>query len=253
MQQIHDDDSEAMTEEVELNLWHCHRLENDSAARERLINYYLPYARIIAAKIYAGRHHDQFEFDEYLQFATVGMIESLDRFEPDRGAKFKTYASRRMIGAILNGLEFLSEKQQQIALRQRLTADRIESLKDVAKPSGLDPEHLFRYLADVGIGMALGYLLEGTGLVDSGEPRVVARHYDNLEIKQLQRRLQDILKTLPEREQKIIRYHYLQDVPFQEIAEILGVTKGRISQIHKRALELLRSEMLTSQKCDVAW
>src|SRR4051812_34793299 len=123
-----------LTEEEERELWHAYLSRKDGKIRERLIEYYLSYARIIAAKLYAGRHHDEFEFDEYLQFAIVGLVESIDRYDPDRGAQFKTYASQRMIGSILNGIELLSEKQQQIRFRQRLMAERVESLKEDKKP-----------------------------------------------------------------------------------------------------------------------
>lgn len=244
--------SPALPEEVEAALWRRHLEQKDTDARGELMNHYLPFARIIAAKLYAGRHHDQIEFDEYLQFATVGLISSLDRFDPSRGAQFKTYASRRMIGEVLDGLEFLSERQQQIRLRQRLAAERLQALKETAPQDG-NPEQLFRYLADVGIGLALGYLLEGTGMVDSGEQMTVVTHYDGLEIKQLQRRIKTVLNSLPEREQKVIRYHYLQNIPFQEISEMLGVTKGRIAQIHRHALDLLRVHMSHTPICDIAW
>ena len=226
--------------------------QGDAVARETLIAHYLPYARVIAAKLYAGRFHDQFEFDEYLQFATVGLLEAVERFDPVKGAQFKTFASRRMMGAILNGLERLSEQQQQIAARQRLAQERLASLKEEEGPATGDPERLFHYLAEVGIGMALSYLLEGTGLVDTGE-RLALAQYDSVEMKQLQRRVQELVGLLPEKEQLIIRYHYLQEMSFQEVALRMDLTKGRISQLHKKALESLRYHLAQSRQCDVAW
>jgi RNA polymerase sigma factor for flagellar operon FliA len=239
--------------EVEHELWRLHRLENDSNARARLVDHYLPYARIIAAKLYAGRHHEQFEFDEYLQFATVGLMESVERFDWRRGVQFKTFASQRMIGAVLNGLESLSEKQAQIKLRQRLAGERLAALQDRPLPEVRMPDQLFHYLAELGIGMALGYLLEGTGMVDGGNAATAATQYDGVELKQLQRRMRTLLAALPAREQQVIRYHYLQSIPFHEIADMIGVTKGRVSQIHRNALDLLRKKMAHTPSCDIAW
>jgi RNA polymerase sigma factor for flagellar operon FliA len=234
-------------------LWQSYVASRDGNLRERLVEAYLPYARIIAATLYAGRHHDEFEFNEYMQFAVVGLMESIDRFDPERGAQFKTYASPRMKGAILNGIERLSEKQQQISFRQRIMAERVASLKPESKPDPASFEQLFSCLADVGAGLALGYLLDGSGMIDTGERSAVASQYDRLDMKQLQQRIRRLLITLPEMEQRVIRYHYLQNMPFHEIAARCAVTKGRISQVHRNALELLATEIRQTRPCDIAW
>src|SRR3954468_3185376 len=117
---------------LEAALWRELRATGDAALRERLLVLHLPYARTIAATLYARRFHDEIEFGDYLQLARVGMLEAVDRFDPARGVQFRTFASRRMQGAILNGIERLTEKQQQIAARQRLRADRVAGVKAIA-------------------------------------------------------------------------------------------------------------------------
>lgn len=241
--------------ELEKELWRRWRCERDMTAREQLIEHYLPYARVVAATYYARRNHDEIEFAEYLQLASVGMVESLDRYDPELGAQFKTFAARRMHGAILNGLERLTEKQQQIAVRQRLRHERIQAISQPAQRRSTHADTLFRYLADVGIGLALAQLLEGTGMIE-GEPRTIVepdRHYQQLELEQLRRRLHEIVARLPNQERTVIRYHYLQDQPFDLIAEMLGLTRGRIAQIHRKALMSLRNQLGATQRCDVAW
>jgi RNA polymerase sigma factor for flagellar operon FliA len=242
-----------MSEDDEFGLWKDYVATRESGPRERLVREHLPFARIIAAKVYAGRHHDDFEFNEYLQFAVVGLMESLDRFDPERGATFRTYAGRRMIGAILTGIETLSEKQQQISFRQRLINDRVASLEPEAQPDPASFEQLFSCLADVGFGLALGYLLDGSGVSDASEPIAIASQYDRLEMKQLQQRIRRMLTTLPDMEQRVIRYHYLQNMPFHEIAARCVLTKGRISQLHRSALAMLGEEIRQTKRCDVAW
>jgi RNA polymerase sigma factor for flagellar operon FliA len=183
--------------------------------------------------------------EHYLQFASVGMIEALDRYDPDRGVQFRTFAARRMHGAILNGLERFTEKQQQIAARQRLRQERVQDLKSMAGVEGSaaapqEPEQLLRFVSEVGIGLALCWMLEGTGMVESADG-YVEPFYRNVALRQLTERLVHAIDELPPQEKAVVRGHYLQEQPFDQIAESMHLTKGRISQIHKQALLHLRS------------
>lgn len=249
-------------------LWSRWRSVADVSTRDALLTLHLPYARTVAATYFGRRLHDEIEFDDYLQYARIGMLEALDRYDPDRGAQFRTFAARRMHGAILDGLERFTEKQQQIAVRQRLRRDRVDAVKHAAapeaKPGGAirrrskerDGEDLFRYLADVGIGLALCSLLEGTGMVDAGDAAVHAaaeRHYEPVELAQLRRRLVDTVDRLPPQQRTVIRYHYLQEHPFEQIAVLMAVTRGRVSQIHRQALIELRRQLEAGPGCDVCW
>jgi RNA polymerase sigma factor FliA len=246
---------ESLVAEDESTLWKRWGQDRVENVREQLICHYLPYARIVAASYYALRHHDEIEFAEYLQLASVGLVESIDRFDPGIGVQFKTFAAQRMRGAILNGLEHLTEKQQQIAMRQRLRKERLQSVKDCAASTArVESDQLFRHLADVGIGLALSYLLEGTGMIDV--PQAVSDsnyYYQGIELRQLQKRVKTLVHDLPEQEQTVIRYHYLQEIPFEQIAVMLNLTKGRIAQIHHKSLRRLAEMIKDSQSCDVAW
>lgn len=237
--------------------WRTYLAAPTAAGRDALVGRYLSYARAIAASMYARRQGQSFEFDDYYQYAVLGLMECIDRYEPDRGASFKTYATTRMTGAILNGLEKLTEKQQQVALQRRMQAqkDRVDSLSDAPADGEESPEALFRRLATLGVGIALGVLLEGSGLIEPHDPDQPTgmTAYDHIELRQLQLRVREMVASLPEREARVIRSHYLQDVPFQDIALELGVTKGRVSQIHKRALELMREAVRRSRIDTALW
>jgi RNA polymerase sigma factor FliA len=246
----------------ENELWSLFRSSGDDALRRQLISHHLDYARIVAATYYARRTHDEIEFAEYHQLASLALIESIDRYDPDKGAQFKTFASRRMHGAILDGIERLTEKQQQIAVKQRLRKERLKSIVETTDDAGpasgqagkAHTEDLFRYLAEVGIGIALGCLLEGTGMVEGhDETGTVPRAYDRLEAKQLRQRLHDLVEHLPRQEQTVITAHYLHDHSFEDIASRLELTKSRISQIHRRGLQLLREKLHASRSVDVTW
>jgi RNA polymerase sigma factor for flagellar operon FliA len=182
----------------------------------------------------------------------MGLVESVDRYDPARGAQFRTFAAHRMHGAILDGLERLSEKQQQIAARQRARRERIDSLAAAAAQGGgsaleagsTHADRLFACLAEVGVGLALGCLLEGTGMLDDpARPASVDSACEPLELKHLQREVRALLPCLPEPQRSVVRGHYLEERRFDDIAAVLGVTKGRVSQIHRQALAALRGHL----------
>lgn len=226
-------------------LWVRLREQDDASARQQLLDMHLPYARTVAASYYGRRYHDDIEFGDYLQFASLGLLEAMERYDPRRGAQFRTFAARRMHGAILNGLERFTEKQQQIAARQRMRAERLQDLKGLAAEdgSGVPPgaDQLRRFVSEVGIGLALCWMLEGTGLVENADACVSAPFYRSAALRQMRDRLLQAVDALPPQERTVIHGHYLQDRPFDEIAAMLQLTKGRISQIHKQALLHLRS------------
>jgi RNA polymerase sigma factor for flagellar operon FliA len=207
----------------------------------------MPYAKTVAAMAYAKRYHDEIEFGDYLQYASIGLLEAMERYDPGRGVQFRTFAARRMHGAILNGIERLTEKQQQIALRQRLRSERIEqarqsALEAVGSPAaGLHtPEQLMKFVSEMGVGLAVCWMLEGTAMVDSEERAVSLPFYRSTELRQLRDRLLHAVEHLPEQQRAVVRGHYLQEIPFDQIAASLQLTKGRISQVHKQALQHLR-------------
>lgn len=224
-------------------LWRQWRGCGDASAREQLLGLHMPYARVVAASYYARRFSDDVEFGDYLQYACVGLLEAMDRYDPGRGVQFRTFAARRMHGAILNGLQRATEKHQQIAARQRLRAERLQDVRELA---GADttatqaPEQLMRIVAEAGIGLAVCWMLEGTAMVDAGGSAGTLHFYQGAQLRQLRERLAQAVDRLPPQERTVIRHHYLQDVPFDRIAADLQLTKGRISQIHKQALMHLR-------------
>lgn len=242
-------------------LWDRWRTGGDDDARQSLFDLHLPYARIVAASYYGKRMHDEIEFGDYLQLASLGLVEALGRFDPGVGVQFRTFAARRMHGAILDGIERLTEKQQQIAARQRLDVQRRAAIKEAAagqeggRPGALggNADQVLKYVAEAGLAFALAWLLDGTGMVDGGEKSETLPFYRSVELQQLRQRIVDLVKALPAQERKVIESHYFQEVPFEEIAQSLQLTKGRISQIHRKGLLRLKEALRPRQDCDVFW
>lgn len=233
----------------EAELWERWRSHANADARAQLLALHMPYARVVAASYYGKRFHDEIEFDEYLQLASLGLIEALDRFDPGVGVQFRTFAARRMHGAILDGLEQATEKQQQIAARQRLQAQRRESLSEA--PAARASEQVLQYVTEAGLAFALGWILDGTGMIESSERAETVPFYRSVELRQLRERILDSVRSLPAQEKTVIQCHYLQEMTFEAVATKLGVSRGRVSQIHRAALQRLR-DTLRRDACDVS-
>jgi RNA polymerase sigma factor for flagellar operon FliA len=229
-------------------LWHRFGVEKDASARTALIENYTSLTRVIAASLFARRSGDDIEFEEYVQLGIIGLIESIDRYKLEKGVPFEAYAKHRIRGAILNGLIKMSERREQYAFRARLRRERLDSIADGYGPT--DGECLFEEMVEVALGMAIGYMLEGTGLIRDTTNPSVDNAYQAHELSQLRERLVESSKTLPERERFIIQQHYFRRESFSSISKVMGVSKGRVSQLHKRALNMLRKHLADCQSLD---
>jgi RNA polymerase sigma factor for flagellar operon FliA len=223
-------------------LWRRFVEHRDPQARETLIMLHLPYAKAVAAGLYGKHVHHETEFKEYLQLATLGLIEALDRYDPSRGAQFRTYAHWRMLGAIRDGLAHISERQEQLGLHRRLAAERLAAAKgsERLREDGSDGEQLLRDMAEISAGLLLSFMLDDTGMLDGAQSTLPDGCYDALFFKQQQQHLRRLIDRLTPREQSVIRLHYLQGLTYENIARTLGITKGRVAQLHEQGLNRLR-------------
>lgn len=210
------------------------------AERASLVEAYTPLVRRLAARAYSRRTSGELEFADLVQLGMVGLLEAIDRYTPARGVRFETFATYRVEGAILNGLPSYSELQRQLAVRREIERARVQSLSghELAKP----PSALER-LADIAIGLALGFALEDAGLAADDEATAPDNAYARLELIQLRHQLAGLTEQLPEAERRVIYRHYFQQQAFDEIAAGMHLTKGRISQIHHAALKRLRERL----------
>ena len=144
----------------------------------------------------------------------------------------------------MSGVERLSEGQEQISLSRRLRRDRIASL-EAGLGSEDASEDAIQKLGTLAVGLAIGFVLGDTGMVDDGQPRLTAydHAYHTIAWQQTKARLHGAVRQLPGPSQKVIQYHYLHGLAFDQIADILGVSKGRVSQLHRSALLALRASL----------
>ncbi len=229
----------AMPPRVEASLWRRWRYEAETGCREQIFVRYRSLAKAIAARQLSRRPAHGADLGDMQQFAYEGLLVAMERFDPLRGIPFPAFARRRIFGSISNGAARLGELAAQHHARRREASDRVRSLAAKAAPA--DPVDR---LGEVAAGLAIGLMLADTGIVDDedrGDHRPDA--YESLAWRELHALLAGAIDRLPERERWVIREHYEHGVRFAQIAAILGITRGRVSQLHASAIGRLRGAM----------
>lgn len=226
-------------------LWEAYALSRDPRTRGELIEHYMPVAKIIAAKVFGLRTDPAASFDDYLQYARVGLVEAVDRFDWTRSVPFEAYSAPRIRGAILNGLAYETEFSAQRSFWRTRMQDRADSL--LGAKSGQPEGATLQELIQVTVGLALGLVLDQSP-EDPVDEQPQSNPYAMTEMEQLIRQVRTLLAKLTEREQQVIRGHYFEHRELQAIATDCGLSKGRVSQIHAQALAHLRA--LLGEKID---
>ncbi|MGC1548556.1 MAG: sigma-70 family RNA polymerase sigma factor [Rhodanobacter sp.] len=215
-------------------LWQRWHQTRDAAARDALIIQYSPWARMIARDVYMRMYLLRDAWHDCVQNALIGLIEAMDRFDPDRGVSFQPYARHRVRGAVFDGMRALRGSHMHGRGSFDPVAAARERMESLDEDSGSDP--LDAFIATT-VGLGLGFLLDAHSMPGRIQPPDA---YAELEKEELSAAVADGMDRLSERERMILMLHYYHQIPFVDIASQLAITKGRVSQLHKRALERLR-------------
>jgi len=191
----------------------------------------------IAASLYAKRFDQSVSFDDYKHYGFIGLLEAKANFDDSKGASFDTYATYRIRGSILNGIVKHSEKLQLYAYKSRLENDRLRSLKTADSKVGVDVDSLFDSFVDLASNLAIGVLLDEVADTDINSDTCSDSYYQSEVVS----RLVSNIEYLSANEKPVIIYHYFGSLSFNEIADVLGLSKGRISQLHKIGLTKLKT------------
>ncbi|KTE42956.1 hypothetical protein ATE62_04380 [Sphingopyxis sp. HIX] len=229
---------------MEAALWR-HALADLARTRGKIFSHYARFARAIARDRYLSRRPDNYELGDVEQFAYEGLLQAIDRFEPLRAMPFRAFARPRIAGSIANGLGKYSEAGANAAYRRRAERDRLKSLMaEMPEDGGSALQQLSKLAATLAIGLIIEeWRQEEVEQVRASEPTA----YDTLAWKQTELALRDSIAMLPANEAFIVQQHYLNGVAFRQIALILGLSNGRVSQLHSRALGKLHKQMAKSR------
>ncbi len=238
-------------------LWELFKASEDADARERLILHYSPLVKYVAGRVGAGlpRSVDQNDLASYGLF---GLIDAIDKFEPDRGFKFETYAINRIKGAILDELRALDWVPRSVRSRARLIETAIAELEhklhrapteeELCSAVDMDLDDLRGALAEIGRSgiAALDEFVSSDSATSMGEmladPGGVSPESE-FQAEETRLGLVDAINRLPERERLVVTLYYYEGMTLAEIGEVMGVTESRVCQIHAKTMMSLRNRL----------
>jgi RNA polymerase sigma factor for flagellar operon FliA len=253
---------ETGVKEVELrDLWRRYKDQGDNTARERLVVAYSPMVKFVAGRLGAGLP-SHVEDADLISYGLVGLIGAIERFEPERGIKFETFAMTRIRGAIIDELRSLDwvprsvrsraheiEKAQaklehelqrapsegELAAKLNMTEEELQSaLLEIANSSVYALDELWTVSDSSGDQVSLLDTIADEGAADPQEALATTEVKD---------RLTEAIGGLPEREQLVVALYYYENLTLREIGEVLGVTESRVSQLHTTAVMRLKSHL----------
>jgi len=231
----------------ELDLWQ--QLDSDSCGkvRDKIICHYLGLVRQTATHVYLKQNQHDIDLDDYIQLGTVGLIESIDRFDWQKNIRFSSFASYRIKGAILNGIQNFTEKRKQYSFAKQAQADRVTSITSV--DSEAFKQSVFARMVETTVNFAISYILDSEDhpVAIDGNP------YNSDELRRLKSQMRDLVGRLKENEQEVLRCHYFYHLSFESIAKLMSLSKARVSQLHKSGLDNLRKLMDHSETMDVSY
>lgn len=228
---------------MDADLWRALARDPSGPARQRIFETYLPFSRKIAARVGRERPGADLDPGDLRQYAAEGLLQAIDRFDPERGAAFEAFAARRIAGCVIDGIGESSELRRQSAFRNRVRSERARSLGS-DRPSRMSTADAFQALADLAVELALGFMLDEAALSDGNELQTqTPSAYESLAWIETVKHVASAIAGLPEQERVVVRLHYLEGLEFARIADTLSLSRGRISQIHAAALQHLRRRL----------
>ena len=224
--------------EEEQRIWAEYKKTKSIELRNYIVSKYAPLAKFVAGRLSIGMP-PSVDFGDLVNCGIVGLLDAVEKFEPDKNVKFKTYAITRIRGAIYDELRTLDwvprsvrQKAREIEEAVRITEEKlgrsaIRSLNDLRSNNKGDDKIS---------------LMDSLEAPSSLNPDVI------VEKAEMKRVIAEAIKELPEKEQKVLVLYYYEELTLKEIGKVLDVTESRVSQLHTKAITRLRARLTNSRR-----
>ena len=252
-------------QKTEEELWVEFRKTKSTQLRDAFIRQYMPLVKYVAGKV-AVNMPNSVEFDDLVGFGHFGLLDAINKFDPDKKVKFKTYAVTRIRGAIFDELRQLDWVPRSVRQKSREIEDTIVELEarlgrpasdeEVAKAMGLSLESFNSTVLKVSGTSVLslndvwysGESSDRMSIGDSIESPLSLNPDVIVEREEIKRVLMEAINELPEKEKMVLVLYYHEDLTFKEIGQVLQVSESRISQLHTKANLRLRAKLTNVRK-----
>lgn len=245
----------------EFDLWREYRDLRTREVRDFLVEKYSPLVKYVAGKVAIGMPQNV-EFDDLVSYGSFGLLDAIEKFDPDRNIKFKTYAMTRIRGAIFDELRSIDWIPRSIRQKAKQVEETISMLEnklghtvedeDIAKEMNMSVDELNTLLTKIsGTSMIslndIWYLGDDNDEVSFMETLESPQNLNPdtlIEKEEVKAVIVEAIKHLPDKEKKVIVLYYYEDLTLKEIGEVLEVTESRISQLHTKAIMRLRGKLM---------
>jgi len=244
-------------------LWQKYKNSHDPKIREQLILKYTPYVKYIANRVGMGLPPNV-EVEDLYGYGIFGLIDAIEKFEPQRQIQFKTYAQTRIRGSILDELRKLDWTPRSVRQKARQlekayvhlenNLGRAATDEEIAEYMKISLEELYEWYKDTrgSFLLSLDDLLysedDGVTVGDSVPASDADNPQNQIEQKELKQMLVKAINALAEREKLVLTLYYYEEMTLKEIGAILNVSDSRVSQLHTKAILKLRAKLSMSKK-----
>ncbi|MDP8986899.1 MAG: RNA polymerase sigma factor WhiG [Actinomycetota bacterium] len=246
-------------------MWADYKASATVELRDRLIVHYSPLVKYVAGRVAVGLPQNVEQAD-LVSSGIFGLIDAIEKFEPERGYKFETYAMARIKGAILDELRSIDWVPRSVRMKARAIEQAYAKLEssqrrspsdaELASELGMSEAQLQSTLSQISfVGLAaLDEILLVGG--DRGESLTlgdtVADAADGpmaaYEVEEMRHILADAINRMSEREKLVLSLYYYEGLTLNEIGQVIGVSESRVCQIHTKAVIHLRSKLATADR-----
>jgi RNA polymerase sigma factor for flagellar operon FliA len=260
------DVSDASVADLIALAWREFKLTGDRALRERLILHYAPLVTSVAGRL-GMRLPSSVEQADLVSYGMFGLIDAIEKYEPDRAIKFETYASSRIRGAIIDELRAIDWIPRSVRTKARAVDRAYADLEGELRRTPSESEiagrlevgvgelrTVFAQLSNVNVA-ALDELLgagaertDKVSLLDTLEDHRTPDPAGSFEAQETKFLLARAIEQLGEREKIVLVLYYYEGMTLAEIGRVLGVTESRISQMHTAAMLRLRARLTDSER-----
>jgi len=237
----------------ERDLWRRFSTTRDDASREELVRRYLPFARNLALR-YRGASES---FDDLLQVASLGLVNAIDRFDPDRGIPFTAFASPTILGELKRhfrdrvwtvrvprGLHDRIAEVDKAISALTVELQRSPSVGEIAAKLEVEPTDVLEVLEANHNRRPLSLDRPVGGEEDEAPASEwVGDKDENFELVEDMLALEEVLPQLDRRERLVLRLRFVEDLTQSQIAERIGHSQMHVSRILRRTLERIREEV----------
>lgn len=245
-----------MDEAGKAKLWDDYARTRSPEIREKIILEYAPLVKLVAGRLsmYLGYN---VEYDDLVGYGVFGLIDAIDKYDNMKAVKFETYASLRIRGAILDQIRKMDwiprtirQKQKKIDAAMKEIENekgRAATDEEIAKSLGISDEEYLSWQSQMkvtGVVSLDEFMESGTEApAQQNSQQRFETPEEVIEKEEMKKVLGQALELLTEKEKKVILLYYYEDLTLKEISNVLEVSESRISQLHTRALQKLKSKM----------